>query len=79
MIILITVSECSVRGRPENRPTSINEISFLPAGIPPDGTPRKVIDTVHIGLVVVYDFFATVGIVSTLGCLVFNFVFKNRK
>ena len=53
--------------------------SILPAGVPPDGTPEKVIDTVHIGVVVVYDSLATVGIVFALGCLAFNFVFRKRK
>ena len=48
-------------------------------GIPPDGTPIKVTNTIQIFLVIIFDVLAVVGIIFALICLVFNIVFKNKK
>ena len=48
-------------------------------GIPPDGTPEMRVVTYHLALVVTYDVLAAVGIAFTMVCLVFNFVFRERK
>ena len=48
-------------------------------GIPLDGSPEVSIHTFEIGLVIVFDVLATVGIVFAIGCLLFNFIFRERK
>ena len=48
-------------------------------GIPPDGTPDKIIHTFNIGLVVTFDTLATLGIVFSCCCLLFNFIFKEKR
>ena len=48
-------------------------------GIPPDGTPRPVTVTILTPLVIVYYILASVGIIYALVCLMFNFIFRNRK
>jgi len=53
---------------------------FLPLivdGIPPDGIPRSVTLTFHIGLTVTYYFIATVGTVCATLCMIFNFKYSN--
>ena len=48
-------------------------------GVPPDGTPVKIIHTFNSGLVVLFDILATLGITFALSCLLFNFIFKERR
>ena len=54
-------------------------IMNLIGGVPYDGTPTAVIETVHISLTVIFTVLSTIGIVFTIVCLVFNFVFRDRK
>ena len=49
------------------------------AGVPLDGTPLTIIRTFHVGLVIVFDTLALLGIAFAVGCLFFNFTFRNRK
>ena len=48
-------------------------------GIPLDGSPVMVLHTFQIGLVVVFYILTTVGIAFAVGCLLFNFIFRERK
>ena len=48
-------------------------------GNPPDGTPLTVIHTYDTGLIAVYYTFASLGTVFAIGCLLFNFAFRNKK
>ena len=48
-------------------------------GIPSDGTPVEVILAYKLPLVIVYDFLAFLGFIFTTVCLVFNYVYRNRK
>ena len=48
-------------------------------GVPPDGTPQKVVHTFQLGLVVVFYFLAAVGMIFSVVCLLFNFVFRSRR
>jgi hypothetical protein len=48
-------------------------------GIPYDGTPVEIIETVDISLTVIFTVLSTIGIVFTIVCLAFNFIFKDRK
>ena len=57
----------------------LTTILILLDGPPPDGTPVIVIHSFNIALVVLFDITAVLGIVFAIGCLIFNFVFKNRK
>ena len=53
-------------------------MSFLD-GIPPDGTPIVVINTLHTALIVIIDIIAVAGIVFATVCLIFNIVFRNKR
>lgn len=48
-------------------------------GIPPDGTPISVTNTIHDAVIVIYDMIAALGIIFAICCLVFNIVFRNKK
>jgi gamma-aminobutyric acid type B receptor len=52
---------------------------YLVGGVPPDGTPVKVIHTFHVELVILFDTLATLGIIFAVCCLLFNFIFKDRR
>ena len=47
--------------------------------VPYDGMPMEQIDTVPISLVVIIFLLAAAGITFTVICLVFNFVFSNKR
>jgi len=48
-------------------------------GIPYDGVPLEQVVTVHISVTVIVVFLAFCGIILTAACLVFNFVFRERR
>ena len=48
-------------------------------GIPNDGIPLKDTVTVAIPLTVMFILLATAGLVFTIVCLAFNFIFRNKK
>ena len=48
-------------------------------GPPSDGTTMKIIHTFNTALVVVFDCLAILGIVFAISCLLFNFIFRNRR
>lgn len=48
-------------------------------GRPYDGVPDEVVVSVHLSVTVIFVTLATLGLVFTAVCLVFNFVFRNRK
>ena len=48
-------------------------------GIPSDGIPVVKTVTLAIPLSVVYIFAATAGLVFAVACLVFNFIFREKK
>ena len=47
--------------------------------IPFDGVPIEEDVTVSVALTVIYGLLATAGIAFTITCLIFNFVFRERK
>ena len=53
--------------------------SFIVDGTPLDGTILNITHTYDIGLVIVFDILASLGIFFDIGCLIFNVVFRNRK
>ena len=48
-------------------------------GVPIDGIPREDTVTIAIPLSVVYTLLAIAGLVFTVACLIFNFIFRERK
>lgn len=48
-------------------------------GVPYDGIPEIRFVTVHTALSVIFVLLSFAGVVFTVVCLVFNFVFKERK
>ena len=58
---------------------SIKVCNTCADGVPPDGTPQEVIHTFQLGLVVVFYILAAVGFIFCVACLMFNFVFRNRR
>ena len=55
------------------------KICITTDGVPPDGTPQEVIHTFQLGLVIVFYFLAAVGTIFSVVCLLFNFVFRNKR
>ena len=52
---------------------------FLADGIPNDGIPLRDTVTVALPLTVMFVLLATAGLVFTIVCLAFNFIFRNKK
>ena len=48
-------------------------------GTPFDGVPIEEDVTVSVALTVIYGLLATAGIAFTIACLIFNFVFREKK
>ena len=48
-------------------------------GIPNDGIPIEEVVTVAVPLTVVYVILATAGLLFTVVCLAFNFIFRKRR
>ena len=48
-------------------------------GVPLDGSPLTLINTFNTALVAVFDTLAILGISFTIGCLLFNFIFRRTK
>ena len=48
-------------------------------GVPPDGTPERVIHAVILAIAVIVDILAFTGILFAVMCLVFDIKFRNRK
>ena len=48
-------------------------------GIPNDGIPIEEVVTVAVPLTVVYVILATAGLLFTVVCLAFNFIFRERR
>ena len=44
-----------------------------------DGTILNITHSFELGLVIVFDILATMGLIFTIGCLMFNIIFRNRK
>jgi len=56
-----------------------NNNSVFPDGIPSDGTPIKRINVQPLGLVIVYYILSLLGIVFSIVCLLFNFIYRERR
>ncbi len=54
-------------------------LSHLDGLIPYDGVPIEETVTVNVSLTVIYTLMATAGIIFTIICLSFNFIFRDRK
>ena len=53
---------------------------WLPGGvIPYDGVPLEQVVSVHLSVTVIFSVLATAGITFAVACLIFNFIFRNRK
>lgn len=48
-------------------------------GVPYDGVPENEVVTVHTSVTVIFVLMATAGLIFTILCLIFNFVFRKRK
>jgi len=48
-------------------------------GVPPDGHPLLIISSVHLAVIIVFYIITLLGITFAIACLVFNFVFRDRK
>lgn len=48
-------------------------------GISLDGTIMNITHTFELGLVITFDILATLGLVFTIGCLIFNIAFRKKK
>ena len=51
----------------------------ITGGVPYDGKPIEVIETVDISLTVIFIVLSVAGIIFTIACLIFNFVFRDKK
>ena len=60
---------------------SVNEsdVTVWPEGIPPDGTPLAMTNRLPLGLIVVLYVLAVGAIVFAVACMIFNFVFREKK
>jgi len=47
-----------------------------PGGIPYDGVPDEEVVPISLGLAIVFFILATSGILFALGCIIFNFVYR---
>ena len=55
-------------------------LPFVSGGEPPyDGVPIEEVVSVDLSLTVIFSVLATVGIAFAVVCLVFNFIFRNKK
>ena len=52
---------------------------LFPDGIPPDGTPVMVIESLHISFIITSSILTTVCVMLSLSGCVFMFVFRDRK
>ena len=52
---------------------------YIAAGRPYDGVPDMVTVAVSVVQTVVFSLLAAAGIVFAVVCLIFNFIFRNRK
>lgn len=48
-------------------------------GSPSDGSPTEITRTFHIGLIVVFDVLATLGIIFAIICFLFNLIYREKK
>ena len=57
------------------------ELIYCPTdGVTPyDGTPNDVVEGTHSAVTVVFTLLASLGLLFTVACLVFNAAFKNKK
>ena len=54
-------------------------INSVIGGTPYDGVPIEVLETVDLSLTVIFIVLSTFGIVLAIVCLIFNFIFRERK
>ena len=54
-------------------------LQFPGGAIPYDGVPEEKEVSVDLSLTVIFFILATAGIVFAVACLVFNFLFRNKK
>ena len=63
-----------------NEKLLVVDVFYLTAdGPPPDGTPNVITQSFKKALVILFYFFAMIGIIFSIACLVFNTVFRNRR
>ena len=53
--------------------------SVSEGGIPPDGTPFAMVRTYYLELIIIYYITASLGLVFSTVCLIFNFTQRNKK
>ena len=53
----------------------------IPTGgrVPSDGTPEVILNTYYAPIYIIYDIAVVIGIGFAIVCLLFNFIFRNRK
>ena len=62
-----------------NNILTLNNLLSPQDGRPYDGVPDEVVVSVHLSVTVICVTLAAAGLVFTAACLVFNFIFRNRK
>ena len=60
-------------------PLHVVYVNLFSDGAPPDGTPEEERQTFKIGLIVLFDVLAALGLLFTVACLLFNVIFKNKR
>ena len=48
-------------------------------GAPSDGNPIEVTNVYQLWIVILFNILASVGVILTIACGIFNFIFRNKK
>ena len=48
-------------------------------GVPYDGVPQNVTETIHVAVTGIFSILSTCGIVFAISCMLFNFIYRHRK
>lgn len=52
---------------------------FTDGRVPSDGTPIVIVNTYYMPIYIIYDIAVVIGVGFAIFCLLFNFIFRNRK
>ena len=48
-------------------------------GVPYDGVPQDDVEKIHVSLTIVFCSLSTAGIVFAISCMLFNFIYRDKK
>ena len=57
----------------------ISSLYFVTDGVPYDGVPEDDIEKVHVSLTITFCLLSTMGIVFALSCMLFNYLYRDRR